>query len=243
VCDGHGVYGKEVSNTIKVNFPTLLKKNIGKMLKAGGFEGPPPQEVKSALMKTFKEMNEILFTCSIDILLSGSTCNIVLVVKDTVYVANVGDSRSVLYKQTADNHIVTIPVSEDHKPCLEWEKKRVLEAGGRIHAFKTDMGEYKGPLWVWLKDKDMPGLAMTRSMADSCGTMAGITGIPDIVDFKINSFEDKFIVLGSDGVWEFISNEQAGSIVMPYATQKNAEGAGESLVKSSFMAWRENAES
>jgi len=24
-------------------------------------------------------------------------------------------------------------------------------------------------LMVWLKDKDMPGLAMTRSMADSCG--------------------------------------------------------------------------
>jgi len=30
---------------------------------------------------------------------------------------------------------------------------------------------------------------------------------------------------------------------MPFATQKNAEGAGESLVKASFMAWRENAES
>jgi len=53
-----------------------------------------------ALTKTFKEMNEALFTSDIDILLSGSTCNIVLVIKDWVYVANVGDSKSVLYKES-----------------------------------------------------------------------------------------------------------------------------------------------
>ena len=35
----------------------------------------------------------------------------------------------------------------------------------------------------------MPGLAMTRSMADSCGVKAGITGIPDIEEFEINSSE------------------------------------------------------
>jgi len=50
----------------------------------------------------------------------------------------------------------------------------------------------------------MPGLAMTRSMADSCGVKAGIIGIPDIEEFEINSSEDKFIVIGSDGVWEFV---------------------------------------
>ena len=64
-------------------------------------------------------MNEILFTSDIDILLSGSTCNIVFVVKDRVYVANVGDSRAVLYKESTGHHSIPVPVSEDHKPCLE----------------------------------------------------------------------------------------------------------------------------
>lgn len=53
-------------------------------------------------------------------------------------------------------------------------------------------------------DKDMPGLAMTRSMADSCGVQAGIIGIPDIEDFTIKSPEDKYIIIGSDGIWEFL---------------------------------------
>jgi serine/threonine protein phosphatase PrpC len=95
---------------------------------------------------------------------------------------------------------------------------------------------------VWLKDKEMPGLAMTRSMADSCGAQAGVSGIPDLVDFTIDSKDDKYIVIGSDGVWEFISNEQAGSIVLPFSQHKNAEGAGESLVKASYLAWKEHAE-
>ena len=89
----------------------------------------------------------------------------------------------------------------------------------------------------------MPGLAMTRSMADSCGTQAGIIGVPDIEEFVINSFEDRYIIIGSDGIWEFLSNEEAGQVVLPFSTQKNAEGAGEALVKASFLKWREHAES
>ena len=52
----------------------------------------------------------------------------VLIVKDRVFCANVGDSRSVLYKGDG----LPVEISEDHKPSLERERKRVLEAGGRI---------------------------------------------------------------------------------------------------------------
>ena len=65
--------------------------------------------------------------------------------------------------------ILPCEISEDHKPNLERERVWILEAGGRIQSFRTENGEFKGTLRVWLKDKDMPGLAMTRSMADSCG--------------------------------------------------------------------------
>ena len=98
VCDGHGIYGKEVSSTIKQILPQYLKKNLGNVLRTSGSEGASPGDVWAGLIKTFKEVNEFLFTSDIDILLSGSTCNIVLVVKDRVYTANVGDSRAVLYK-------------------------------------------------------------------------------------------------------------------------------------------------
>ena len=39
-------------------------------------------------------------------------------------------------------------MSEDHKPCLEREWKWIIEAGGRIQAFRTETGKLKGPLWA-----------------------------------------------------------------------------------------------
>lgn len=57
-----------------------------------------------------------------------------------------------------------------------------------------------GPLRVWMKDVQMPGLAMTRSFGDKAGIKAGTTGEPELKTHAI-SCEDKYIVLASDGVW------------------------------------------
>jgi len=48
-------------------------------------------------------------------------------VKDTIYCANSGDSRSVV----AEKGIVS-PLSEDHKPENEIELTRVRKAGGEV---------------------------------------------------------------------------------------------------------------
>lgn len=58
---------------------------------------------------------------------SGCTANIALFHKNTLYVANVGDSRT----NTVEDNCAK-PLSEDHKPTLDREKKRVEEAGGMI---------------------------------------------------------------------------------------------------------------
>jgi serine/threonine protein phosphatase PrpC len=50
--------------------------------------------------------------------------------------------------------------------------------------------------------------------------------------------DDKFIVLASDGVWEFLSNEEVAAIVKPFFDQKNAEKAAESVVRESYLRWK-----
>ena len=54
--------------------------------------------------------------------------------------------------------------------------------------------------------------------------------------------EDKFMVLASDGVWEFISNEEVAQIVLPFFEKRNAEGAAEALVRESYLRWKHEEE-
>ena len=56
------------------------------------------------------------------------------------------------------------------------------------------------------------------------------------------SKDDKFIVLASDGVWEFLTNEDVAQIVLPFFHQKNAEKAAEAVVKESYLRWKKEEE-
>jgi serine/threonine protein phosphatase PrpC len=50
--------------------------------------------------------------------------------------------------------------------------------------------------------------------------------------------DDRFIVLASDGVWEFLNNEDVARLVLPFYEVKNAEKAAEAVVKESYLRWR-----
>ena len=41
-------------------------------------------------------------------------------------------------------------------------------------------------------------------------------------------------MLASDGIWDQLSNEEVGNIIMPYYEQRNAEKAAEYLVRTAF---------
>lgn len=61
---------------------------------------------------------------------SGSCAIIALIVGDTCYVANVGDSRAIM---SVDGGEKILLLSKDHKPEDEDETKRIEENGGRIY--------------------------------------------------------------------------------------------------------------
>ena len=94
-----------------------------------------------------------------------------------------------------------------------------------------------GPLRVWLKNEDIPGLAMTRSFGDAVAARVGVTAVPECAELELTQ-ADKFMVLASDGVWEFLKNADVARIVFPFYLKKNAEGAAETLVKEAFKKWK-----
>lgn len=68
---------------------------------------------------------------------------------------------------------------------------------------------------VWLKNEDIPGLAMTRSFGDAMAARVGVNAVPENKTFDL-TLDDKIIVLASDGVWEFLENQTVANIVYPF---------------------------
>ena len=86
--------------------------------------------------------------------------------------------------------------------------------------------------------EDIPGLAMTRSFGDQTAAMVGVIATPEITEMNFVA-GDQFIVIASDGVWEFISNEEVAAIVMPFYQSNSAEKASEALVRESTKRWQQ----
>jgi serine/threonine protein phosphatase PrpC len=70
-----------------------------------------------------------------------------------------------------------------------------------------------GPKRVWLKNKPVPGLAMTRSIGDMAASSVGVTAEPEIKVFPNLTPSDKFIVIASDGIWDRLSNDEIMMVI------------------------------
>lgn len=60
---------------------------------------------------------------------------------------------------------------------------------------------------MWLREDDIPGLAMSRSFGDRVAASVGVIAEPEITEYKFHD-EDKFMIIASDGVWEFIESDE-----------------------------------
>lgn len=63
-----------------------------------------------------------------------------------------------------------------------------------------------------MKEENIPGLAMSRSIGDRIASSVGVIPEPEFFELELNK-DDKFIVIASDGIWEFIDNNKCVEIV------------------------------
>lgn len=122
--------------------------------------------------------------------------------------ANVGDSRTSIAYRDENGKIVGVNLTIDHKPDLPEEKARIQRAGGRVFAVEYDDG-IDGPSRVWLGHMDVPGLAMSRSLGDAVAHTAGVSSEPEFFEYEFSQGrEDLVLVMASDGLWEFMSDQE-----------------------------------
>jgi len=227
VFDGHGQFGHHVSQFCATNLPKLLSKQPD--LDAEPIE---------ALARTFHSCHQALISGKIDSSFSGTTAVCSYIHGDQIYCANAGDSRCVL-GSIEDGKWVARDLSIDHKPSRPDERKRILECGGRVDTCRSPTKEPIGPLRVWLRLQDVPGLAMTRSFGDRVAATVGVTHTPEIFTHTYRPGVDKVLILASDGVWEFLSSMDAVEIVSRCSTP---EEAAITLYKQSDARWRHDEE-
>lgn len=136
---------------------------------------------------------------------------------------------------------VAEPLSCDQKPDNALEQKRILSKNGRIEPFRDLDGNPMGPARVWLKTENIPGLAMSRSFGDYVAQRVGVISEPEVKTRKLKP-EDKFMVVASDGVWEFLSNDDVMKIIIPFYLKNDPEGACEKIIRESTEAWKREDE-
>ena len=68
-------------------------------------------------------------------------------------------------------------------------------------------GTNVGPKRVWLPHQDLPGLSMTRAFGDTLGASVGVVADPEMQEILLRP-EDKYLVLCSDGMFEFMNNDR-----------------------------------
>ena len=234
VLDGHGMNGHLVSQFVVKYFNSYLKKNkklnilenlddVYAALKKNNYE---------IIRKAFNKAESEISKSDIDANFSGTTCVMLFQIGEKLLTANVGDSRAIIVKGKE-----AIPLSIDQKPNDENEMKRIIKNGGEVSQYEED-GFASGPFRVWKKGQMYPGIAMSRSIGDLLASTLGVIPEPEVREEKLDD-KTKFIVICSDGVWEFLDNKAVKDLVMPFYEKNDPEGACKKLINESTKWWND----
>jgi len=181
VYDGHG--GDKVALFSGDNVHKILAKQAA--FENGNFE----QALKDGFLATDRA---ILQDSRYEDEVSGCTASAALITSDKIYVANAGDSRTVLGVKGRAK-----PLSYDHKPQNEGEKARITAAGGFV-----DFGRVNGNLALSRAIGDFE----FKKSADLPPEQQIVTAFPDVVVHEISD-DDEFLVVACDGIWDCQSSQ------------------------------------
>ena len=164
---------------------------------------------------------------------SGTTAVVAVVVDGVLHVANVGDSRAVLWRDGQG-----IAITTDHKPDDPIERERIEAAGGEIDE-DWGMGGVTSP-------QGDGYLKCARSLGDRAykpGDEPSAHLIPAEADlFSIPlTPSDAFVVLASDGVWDVLSSEAAAEVVQSVVSDPAAAVACDATCDAAAKALVEAA--
>lgn len=208
------------------------------------------------LVKTNETLNSNLHaTVEVPSRDSGTTAVSILAVGSTLYCSNVGDSRCIIGVRGANGKVVPKALSHDQTLYRADERARIRAAGGRVLSigqiegrvpvtedFECALGDEidaeGDPPRIWLPDRFEPGCAFSRSLGDFTAETVGCVATPEIAKHEISD-DDVVAVIASDGIWEFITNQQVVDICV---NEPDPYVACHKIVAKSYKEWYDHEE-
>lgn len=199
----------------------------------------------------FKEANKYLKTLTyIDTSKNGASCLLLYIPSDgssDIYCANVGNSKCVIM-----NYQRSSPLSYAHKPELVCELERIQMCGGIVRN-SCEIGNVGGNMDVKIinegKGNDMrvydgkegdKGIGLSRVMGMFQYENVGVIAEPEIIGWNIAKEIGRCIVIGTKGLWDWISNEEVGRVVKKFYRNYDAEGAGLAVLEKAMENYRKH---
>jgi len=234
VMDGHGPEGHHVAHFVAEHLPRVADSLLKKTEPVG------------ALVQAHKVVQQMLaHESGIDTRFSGTTAVSVWMSGRDMLVSNVGDSRAVLGRRSAGSarQWVAMDLTKDQTPFRPDERARVQAAGARIKTSCEMSGDKTyapgcqytadDPPRCYLQQHRFPGTAFTRSLGDTVAKTIGVVATPEIMAYSLTPHDD-FMVVASDGLWEFVSSQEVVDITSSCGTP---EEAAHKLVETAWDLW------
>eukprot|EP00929_Paragymnodinium_shiwhaense_P086088 TRINITY_DN46587_c0_g1_i1.p1 TRINITY_DN46587_c0_g1~~TRINITY_DN46587_c0_g1_i1.p1 ORF type:complete len:388 (+),score=108.10 TRINITY_DN46587_c0_g1_i1:70-1233(+) len=227
IMDGHGPDGHHTATACVQYVPYYL-------LASENF----PSNIPAALVESFEKAHAATVAKSgeegFDISISGATA-VAMVFKDGKgWSATCGDSRGLVASSSSRKVLFT---TEDQKPTDPKEIKRIESMGGEIREqyYSPKLTTYR----VYVKGKDYPGIAMTRSLGDESVKAVGVIATPEVAQFEIDMDQNPFLFMGSDGIFEFQSNDVVAKGVAKKIKSESPQKIVNRIRQEAVKRWEE----
>lgn len=113
-----------------------------------------------------------------------------------------------------------------------------IEGNEEIHenwgtVLGEEIDEVGDPPRVWNHTLEKPGCAFTRSLGDNEAELVGVDAVPEILVWNLTP-NDKYIVIASDGVFEFITSQNVIDAISKF---KNILDAAKHVCSEAYRLW------
>ncbi|XP_040942837.1 probable protein phosphatase 2C 39 isoform X2 [Gossypium hirsutum] len=144
---------------------------------------------ENAIRKGYRITDQDILEKAVDLGQGGSTAvTAILINGQKLVIANVGDSRAVICKNSEAKQL-----SVDHEPTTE--KESIENRGGFVSNFPGDVARVDGQL------------AVARAFGDK-SLKEHLSSEPDVT-VEIIDDDTELLILASDGLWKVMTNQEA----------------------------------